>query len=138
MIPVEDKQLIKVDLKENKKDTPAESHYKQLCIDELTWCRKNAEIIINKANCLYNLCMGDSNYKGKTRCLDFTKLEKSSASQKEYLEKIHANSKEELWDKIKNIEWDSIKLVQSFGAVVKCRKAGVWRLSCICFLREKT
>lgn len=55
MIPVEDNQLIKVDLKENKKDTPAERHYKQLCIDELTWCRKNAEIIINKANCLYNL-----------------------------------------------------------------------------------
>ena len=51
MIPVEDNQLIKVDLKENKKDTPAERHYKQLCIDELTWCRKNAEIIINKANC---------------------------------------------------------------------------------------
>ena len=46
MIPVEDNQLIKVDLKENKKDTPAERHYKQLCIDELTWCRKNAEIII--------------------------------------------------------------------------------------------
>ena len=74
MIPVEDNQLIKVDLKENKKDTPAERHYKQLCIDELTWCRKNAEIIINKANCLYNLCMGDSNYKGKTRCLNFGKV----------------------------------------------------------------
>lgn len=75
MIPVEDNQLIKVDLKENKKDTPAERHYKQLCIDELTWCRKNAEIIINKANCLYNLCMGDSNYKGKTRCLILVKCQ---------------------------------------------------------------
>ena len=74
MIPVEDNQLIKVVLKENKKDTPAERHYKQLCIDEFTWCRKNAEIIINKANCLYNLCMGDSNYKGKTRCLNFGKV----------------------------------------------------------------
>ena len=42
MIPVDDKQLIKVDLKENKKDTPAESHYKQLCIDELTWCMNRA------------------------------------------------------------------------------------------------
>lgn len=41
------------------------------------WCRKNAEVIINKANCLYNLCMGDSNYKGKPRCLDFAKLEKA-------------------------------------------------------------
>ena len=52
----------------------------------------------------------------------FAQLEKSSASQKEYLEKlqekkdvtvkrttIQANSKEELLDKIKNIDWDSIK-----------------------------
>ena len=77
MIPVEDKQLIKVNLKEDKRDTIAEKHYKQLCIDELTWCRKNTETIINKANCLYNLCIGESNYKGKDRCLDFVKLEKA-------------------------------------------------------------
>lgn len=66
----------KINLKEDKRDTIAEKHYKQLCIDELKWCRKNAEIIINKANCLYKLCMGQSNYKGKIRCLDFEKLEK--------------------------------------------------------------
>ena len=50
---------------------------KQLCIDELTWCRKNTETIINKANCLYNLCIGESNYKGKDRCLGFVKFEKA-------------------------------------------------------------
>ena len=49
MIPVEDKQLVKINLKENKRDTIDEKHYKQLCIDELKWCRKNAEIIINFA-----------------------------------------------------------------------------------------
>lgn len=76
MIPVEDAQLIKVNLKSNKKDTAQEKHYKQLCIDELIWCRKNADTIVNKANCLYNLCINDSNYKGKERCLDFQKLEK--------------------------------------------------------------
>ena len=76
MIPVEDKQLIKVNLKQDKKDTIAEKHYKQLCVDEITWCRKNAEVIINKANCLYDLCTDKSNYKGKDRCLDFEKLEK--------------------------------------------------------------
>ena len=38
---------------------------------------KNTETIINKANCLYNLCIGESNYKGKDRCLDFVKLEKA-------------------------------------------------------------
>lgn len=52
MIPVEDKQLIKVNLKADKGDTIAEKHYKQLCI-------------------------GESNYKGKDRCLDFVKLEKA-------------------------------------------------------------
>ena len=75
MIPVEDQQLIKVNLKATKMDSIGDRHYKQLCIDELNWCRKNADIIINKANCLYKLCTGESNYKGKDRCLDFKRLE---------------------------------------------------------------
>ncbi|MGN0405379.1 MAG: type III toxin-antitoxin system ToxN/AbiQ family toxin [Bariatricus sp.] len=75
MIPVEESQLIKVDLKNKKSDTPKDKQYKQLCIDELNWCRKHADIITNKANCLYNLCTEDSNYKGKTRCLNFKRLE---------------------------------------------------------------
>ena len=75
MIPVQDKQLIKVDLKKKRTDTLAEKHYKDLCIDEINWCRKNASTIINKANCLYNLCSNESNYKGKSRCLNFQKLE---------------------------------------------------------------
>lgn len=75
MIPVGEKQLIKVNLKPDKTDSANDRYYKQLCIDELTWCRKNADIIINKANCLYNLCVNGSNYKGKSRCLDYKKLE---------------------------------------------------------------
>ena len=75
VIPVEEQQLIKVNLKTNKTDSVSDKHYKQLCIDEINWCRKNADIIINKANCLYRLCVGDSNYKGKNRCLDFKRLE---------------------------------------------------------------
>lgn len=75
MIPVEERQLIKVNLKSNKTDSVSDRHYKQLCIDELNWCRKNADVIINKANCLYKLCVNESNYKGKVRCLDFKKLE---------------------------------------------------------------
>lgn len=76
MIPVEEPQLIKVDLKPNKSDSASDRYYKQLCIDEINWCRKHAEIIINKANCLYQLCMSESNYKGKDRCLDFKRLER--------------------------------------------------------------
>ena len=75
MIPVEEQQLLKVDLKADKDDSVGEKYYKQLCIDELNWCRKHADVIINKANCLYQLCTGESNYKGKTRCLDFKRLE---------------------------------------------------------------
>lgn len=75
MIPVEETQIYKVNLKTDPNDPVSERHYKQLCIDELAWCRKNQEIIVNKANCLYNLCRGESGYKGKTRCLDFAKLE---------------------------------------------------------------
>ena len=75
MIPVDEAFLQKVDLKPSKLDQPADRYYKQLCIDEITWCRKNQESIINKAKVLYDLCMNDSNYKGKTRCLDFRKLE---------------------------------------------------------------
>lgn len=75
MIPVTEKQLIKVNLKHNLKDTVRDKQYKQLCIDELTWCRKNSDIITNKANCLYKLCTKESNYKGKGRCLNFKRLE---------------------------------------------------------------
>lgn len=55
MIPVKEQQLIKVNLKISKNDSAGDKHYKQLCIDELNWCRKNSDTIINKANCLYNL-----------------------------------------------------------------------------------
>lgn len=75
MIPVEDAQIHKVNLKPDPNDFTSARHYKQLCIDELVWCRKNQEIIVNKANCLYNLCYSESGYKGKSRCLDFGKLE---------------------------------------------------------------
>ena len=75
MIPIEEAQLIKLNLKESKTDSINIKHYKQLCIDELNWCRKNSDVIINKANCLYKFCTEESNYKGKNRCLNFKELE---------------------------------------------------------------
>jgi protein AbiQ len=65
MIPVKEAQIYKVNLRPDPNDSASERHYKQLCIDELAWCRKNQEI----------LCYGESGYKGKERCLDFVKLE---------------------------------------------------------------
>ena len=76
MIPVENAQIQKVDLKVNKGDTKATVFYKNLCIDEINWCRANRETIVNKARVLYGLCTNESGYKGKDRCLDFIKLEK--------------------------------------------------------------
>ena len=49
-----------------------DGHY----IDEMAWCRKNQEVIVNKANVLYALCTEQSDYRGKERCLDFKKMEK--------------------------------------------------------------
>ena len=77
MIPVDDSVITIADIRPNKNDSPATKHYKELCKDELTWCRKHDEVICNKANVLYHLCTdSDSNYKGRLRCLDFKKLEK--------------------------------------------------------------
>lgn len=65
MIPVEEKQLIKVDLKNNRTDSASDRYYKQLCIDEINWCRKNADIIINKANCYIGFAWRIQITKGK-------------------------------------------------------------------------
>lgn len=76
MVPITDEQIQRIDLGKMRTDTPADKHYKDLCIDELTWCRRNQENIVNKANVLYSLCTETSNYKGKDRCLDYKKMEK--------------------------------------------------------------
>lgn len=78
MIPVTKKQLYPVNLTINKNDSLEEKAYKDLCINEIAYCRRPeiSKKIADKANCLYDLCTTDSGYKGKSRCLDFKKLEK--------------------------------------------------------------
>ena len=83
MIPVEDNMITKVDISSISQNTPEERHYRQLCIKEIKWCRKHQEQIVNKANTIYNLCTTDSNYKGKSRCLDFKRLEKECEKYKQ-------------------------------------------------------
>lgn len=78
MIPVEESQLIPIDLKIHKNDSQYIKAYKNLCIAQIEYCRRKeiTKKINDKANPLYNLCVSDkSNYKGKTRCVDFKKLE---------------------------------------------------------------
>ena len=79
MIPVEEPQLIRIDLKVHKNDKHEIRSYKILCKKEIEYCRRKevSKIIYDKANTLYDLCTSEkSNYKGKSRCVNFKKLEK--------------------------------------------------------------
>ncbi len=76
MIPVVDSQIKKFDFNKSKYDSIETIRYKELCKNELAWCRKNSEIIINKANVLYNLYLSEQEFKARSRCLNFPKLEK--------------------------------------------------------------
>ncbi len=77
MIPVEDRFVSKIDLKPSEKDTPAQAHYKKLCIKEIEWCRKNQDAIVKKANKLYRLVQKENcSSILKKLCNDFKKLEK--------------------------------------------------------------
>ena len=53
MIPVEEEQLQPVNTVVFRRDRENIRHYKKLCAQELDWCRKNSEVICNKANVLY-------------------------------------------------------------------------------------
>lgn len=79
MIPVTEKQLINVDLIKRPNDTQQVKAYKDLCKNEIEYCRspRVTKIIYDKANTLYDLCTKEAGleYKGKNRCVDFKKLE---------------------------------------------------------------
>ena len=76
MIPVDERFIKKIDLRPSKTDTSAQSNYKKLCIKEITWCRKNQEAIVKKANKLYFLVQkANCSIMLKKRCNDFKKLE---------------------------------------------------------------
>lgn len=78
MIPVEEDQLIPMDLRIYKNDTQEVKAYKNLCIKEISYCRQKdfSKVIRDKALNLYDMCTAaNSIYKGKSRCVDFKKLE---------------------------------------------------------------
>lgn len=75
MIPIEEEQLQYVDTTIFKRDRENIKYYKQLCVQELEWCRNNSEIICNKANVLYKKFISNEPFTGRNRCLNFPKLE---------------------------------------------------------------
>ena len=76
MIPVRQDVVKKIQAKADKNDNPAAKHYKALLSDQLTFCRQNNDIIIKKANKLYQMVHKKSaSSQLKRRCLDWEKLE---------------------------------------------------------------
>ncbi len=84
MIPVEESQLIPIDLRIHKTDSGKIKAYKYLCINEINFCRKveNEKKIADKVRSLYDLCNKEksktdktSEYRGKKRCVNFKKAE---------------------------------------------------------------
>lgn len=77
MIPIEIRQLYKVDLKIRKHDNKETVYRKMLYRKELEWCNANRDVIINKANILYLKYVSGEDFKRKKDCLDFCGLEKA-------------------------------------------------------------
>ena len=75
MIPIEEEQLQLVDTTIFKRDRENIKYYKRLCVQELEWCRVNSEVICNKANVLYKKYISSEPFSGRSRCLNFPKLE---------------------------------------------------------------
>jgi protein AbiQ len=76
MIPVRADLLKSIDIKITASDTPASAHYKNLLIDQLNFCRRNQDAIVNKANRLYRMVYKKNVSSSlKRRCLQFKKLE---------------------------------------------------------------
>ncbi len=65
MIPIEGKQLQKVDTTIHKRDRENIKVYKTLCQQELEWCRENSEVVCNKANVLYKNICREKSFQGE-------------------------------------------------------------------------
>lgn len=76
MIPVHDTFVQALDIKPSAFDTANTLHYKKMASKQLTYCRRNQDVIIRKANKLYEMITsGRANGLLKRRCCDFRKLE---------------------------------------------------------------
>ena len=76
MIPVRNDVITKIEVRIHPSDNAATRHYKNLVIDQITFCQQNQDIIVSKANKLYRMVQ-KKNISGplKRRCLNWKKLE---------------------------------------------------------------
>lgn len=77
MIPVTESAVRRINLSANKNDDPSAARYKALLNDQLDWCNDNSELIVRKANRLYELVTEHPERSRNLvrRCCDFKRLE---------------------------------------------------------------
>lgn len=76
MIPVNKDIIFPVDIRHRPSDNHEMSRYKDLIINQLTFCRKNQDTIVKKANRLYEkVTSGKAGGLLLRHCCDFKKLE---------------------------------------------------------------
>lgn len=77
MLPIEDELLTPIDLTIHKGDDAKRIAYKSLMKDQLDFCQRNRDMILKRANKLYELVTKypDKNLNLTRRCCDFVKLE---------------------------------------------------------------
>ena len=78
MLPVDESLLTPIDMKVRPDDTPRDIAYKELLKDQLAFCQSNSELILKRANKLYDIVVNypDKNINFVKRCCRFDKLEK--------------------------------------------------------------
>ena len=76
MIPVRSDVVQVVDVKAHPGDTASVKHYKELVKNQISFCQRNQDVLINKANMLYQTVIAKNVKKALAdRCLDWKKLE---------------------------------------------------------------
>ena len=76
MIPVRSDVIQPLNLRPDKHDDEKTKHYKKMTSKQLSFCQKNQDAIVRKANKLYTLVIsGKGSYDLRKRCCDYSRLD---------------------------------------------------------------
>ena len=83
MIPVRTDVIAPLNMRQEKNDDVKTKHYKKMTSKQLSFCQKNQDTIVRKANRLYDLITSEkASFNLRKRCCDFVKLESVLARYK--------------------------------------------------------
>ena len=83
MIPVRPDVVQPFNMRPSNSDDERTKHYKKITSKQLSFCQKNQDAIVRKANRLYGLITsGKGSYDLRKRCCDFSMLESVLARYK--------------------------------------------------------